>query len=51
MASLGHCAAATPETLLEALQEFDAAKLVPYQHGNPRGIITAIDELMGFKSD
>ena len=43
---MGHCATAMPDTLLEALQNFDASKLLPYEAGDAQGIVAAVDRHM-----
>jgi hypothetical protein len=46
--AMGHLVSATPATLVDAVRQLKASKLVPYEKGSPRGIVAAIDELMGF---
>lgn len=43
---MGHCYTATPETLLEVMQDFDSSKLVPYTTGDAAGIAAAIESHM-----
>jgi len=35
-----------PDTLLEALQSFDASRLLPYEAGDAQGIVATIDKHM-----
>ena len=44
---MGHLISATPETLLHAIKALDTAKMVPYQKGNPSGIVAEVDRIMG----
>jgi beta-1,4-N-acetylglucosaminyltransferase len=39
---------ATPETLVSVLGSLDPKALVPFEEGNPRELVKAIDGLMGF---
>lgn len=45
---MGHLVSATPATLVDAVRQLKALKLVPYEKGSPSGIVAAIDKLMGF---
>ena len=38
-----HCFTATPDTLLEVMQQYDPSKLVPYAIGDATGIVEAIE--------
>lgn len=46
--AMGHLVSATPATLVDAVRQLKALKLVPYEKGSPSGIVAAIDKLMGF---
>ena len=39
---------ATPDTLLQVLQDFSASTLTQYSPGDPAGMATSIDKHMGF---
>lgn len=45
---MGHLVSAQPANLLEAIETLDTSRLIPYQKGSPKGIVVAIDQLMGF---
>lgn len=38
-----HCFTATPDSLLEVIQQYDPSKLVPYSVGDASGIVEAIE--------
>ena len=40
---MDHCFTATPDTLLEVMQTYNPAKLIPYTPGDARGIVSAIE--------
>lgn len=44
---MGHLRAATPEGLAAAVAALDPASLVPYERGNPAGIVRRIGEAVG----
>jgi beta-1,4-N-acetylglucosaminyltransferase len=46
--SLHYLFAATPDTLVDAIQRMDVSSLREYPKGDASGIVTAIDKLMGF---
>lgn len=45
--SMGHLAAATPDTLAAVIARLDESTLVPYEPGSPSGIVRQIDALVG----
>lgn len=40
---MGHCLTATPDTLMEVMQQYNPSKLVPYAVGDASGIVEAIE--------
>jgi hypothetical protein len=50
LAAAGSCASqvcATPDQLLQAVQDFDPSTLQPFPAGDAGGIVAAIDSFMG----
>jgi len=45
----GHLYAATTDTLTEVVASMDASRLVPYEKGDPAGIVRHIDAAMGVR--
>ncbi len=48
--SLKHLFAATPDTLAEVVQGMDVASLLPYEKGDPSGIVAAVDACCGISA-
>ena len=41
--TMKHCFTASPDTLLEVMQQYDPSELVPYAVGDATGIVEAIE--------
>lgn len=47
---MGHLYAATTDTLAQVVAGLDPARLVPYEKGDPAGIVLRLDEALGLRS-
>ncbi|GFR49184.1 hypothetical protein Agub_g11208 [Astrephomene gubernaculifera] len=50
LAGMGHLVSATPDDLLEAVRQFDASRLLPYNKGDARAMVRIIDRQLGFSA-